>query len=124
MHLTPTLVLAATLFHASSATISLGHGGGRGNLAWIDGDDVCGTPGKNKDTVRDISASGQSPCGHRFTLVNGRTYEVQGCGGDLWLNEIVNGQAQFNSNCHYISPNQHIGCYLTTPDVIKDYNCY
>lgn len=107
------------------ATIALGHGGASGyNIGWIDGQDVCGAPQPGKRTAVQISSSGTSPCGHRFTLNNGHTYEVQGCGGNLYLNEIVNGNPVFNSNCHYISPNERIGCYMTEPVVIHDYNCY
>ena len=103
------------------ATVALGHGGPTyGNIAWIDGQDVCGFIG----TSVFISYDGTNPCGHRFKLKNGHTYEVQGCGGDLYLNEIVNGNAVFNSNCHRLEPATKINCWAAEPDVIHDWNCY
>ncbi|GFF51967.1 hypothetical protein IFM46972_09425 [Aspergillus udagawae] len=52
------------------------------NVAWIGGYNPCKT--------KEYTASGESPCGVRFTLSNGYTYYERNCGIsaiDMWNND-------------------------------------
>lgn len=57
---------------------------------WVDGDDPC-----RWDRIND---QGENPCNVPLAnpLDNGFSYTLQGCGGNLWLD---NSDGSFNSNC-------------------------
>ncbi|KAL3442978.1 hypothetical protein BJX65DRAFT_312280 [Aspergillus insuetus] len=63
------------------------------NVAWIEGNNPCILD----EYITPISASGQSPCGIRFTLTNGYTYYEENCGVSAIV--IRNGDGSFNSQC-------------------------
>jgi hypothetical protein len=64
----------------------------RVTYAWIDGEKC------NKGSARNLGQDNY--CGREFTLDNGVTYRVMGCGGGLWLDEKhSDGSWHFNSNC-------------------------
>ncbi|GFF78831.1 conserved hypothetical protein [Aspergillus udagawae] len=84
------------------------------NVAWIGGDNPC----KTKEYTA-ITASGESPCGVRFTLSNGYTYYERNCGIsaiDMWNND-----GTFNSHCQAKSWR----CQLNSNTYIRQtWTCY
>ncbi|KAL3478937.1 hypothetical protein BJX99DRAFT_223247 [Aspergillus californicus] len=90
------LIGLSVAVNTALATIELGqveqNGEVRVNIAWIAGDNPCKT---EKYTA--ITASGESPCGIRFTLNNGYTYYEKNCGAGAI--DIYNNDNSFNSHC-------------------------
>lgn len=68
------------------------------NVAWISGDDPCGT-------AVDINLAGSDPCGTQFTLNNGFTYFEQNCGTSQY--SLANGDGSFNSACTFFTDHGH-----------------
>ncbi|KAL7894116.1 hypothetical protein HDV63DRAFT_409215 [Trichoderma sp. SZMC 28014] len=83
------LAMAMSVMHAEAA-IAIGTAAGF-NVMWVDGDDPC-----RWDRIND---QGENPCNVPLAnpLDNGYSYTLQGCGGNLWLD---NSDGSFNSNCN------------------------
>jgi hypothetical protein len=90
-------LIAVALSSTASAKIYLGttfydgQDNGGENIAWIDGEDACGT------NVL-INKVGDNPCNIPFTLDNGYTYTEQWCGTDQY--QLQNSDGSFNSYCY------------------------
>lgn len=68
-------------------------------VAWISGESECSNAF--------VSNSASNPCGINFTLNNGFTYNLVGCGGAGL--SLDNGDGSFNSNCQFQEQNLQCG---------------
>jgi hypothetical protein len=91
---TSTIALMAlgVFVQSTLATVAFGvnHGNGNINVAWIDGENPCGTDVQ-------VSQTGQNPCGIDFTLSNGFTYFFENCGDSAFA--LYNGDGTYNHQC-------------------------
>lgn len=75
----------------ATAAVNIGKDSAGDTVAWISGQSEC----QNAF----IGPSDQNPCGTRFTLNNGFTYYLAGCGGGGL--SLFNNDNSFNSNCQF-----------------------
>ena len=61
---------------------------------WIYGQSPCAT----SDSYVALAPIGDNPCGIEFTLDNGFSYSLQGCGSTIY---VLNGDGSFNSVCTF-----------------------
>ncbi|PTB36249.1 uncharacterized protein TrAFT101_000218 [Trichoderma asperellum] len=83
----------------ATATVNIGKDSAGDTVAWIGGESEC--------TNVFIAGNGANPCGINFTLNNGFTYHLVGCGGAGL--SLDNGDGSFNSNCQFGEQNLQCG---------------
>jgi hypothetical protein len=95
MQFTITALASLAAFAASaSATVSYGTFQGY-DVAWID-DWYCDGTG-----ITFITPQGNNPCGIPFTLSNGFTYTLEGCGTSEFALYNGDGFGSYNAKCNY-----------------------
>lgn len=90
-----TLATLVALAASAAATISFGTFQGQ-DAAWIEG-----TAGCDGEGITFITSEGNNPCGTPFTLSNGYTYTLQGCGTSSFALYNGDGWGSYNAKCNY-----------------------
>lgn len=111
--LSTTIILFGALASLGRATISIGDNGNGENIAWIEGEDVCG------GRLANINPSGENPCEINFTLDNGYSYHLGGCGTTGF--SLYNSDGSLNHPCQFVGKKIH--CKNLNRDFHKNYIC-
>ncbi|KAK0758392.1 hypothetical protein N5P37_008790 [Trichoderma harzianum] len=90
-------LLFGFMAQSALATVNLGTDSAGTPIAWISGQSEC------THTVT-------NGCDNRFTLSNGVTYYIKGCGGAGLT--LFNNDNSFNANCRSVG-SQHLACGVT-----------
>jgi hypothetical protein len=105
MHFTLTsLATLSALLAGASATLSFGKFQGQ-YAAWIEGEGDCEGNG-----ITLIEAQ-NNPCGTPFTLNNGYTYTLEGCGTDDFALYNGDGFGSYNAKCNFNEWTSYCNCW-------------
>ncbi|KAM0257767.1 hypothetical protein ACHAQJ_004218 [Trichoderma viride] len=98
-----TIITSLGLFFGlAAATVNVGKDSAGTTAAWIGGESEC--------NHASVGSPGGNPCGIPFTLDNGVTFILTGCGGAGL--SLENGDGSFNSNCQFVG-NEGLQCGIT-----------
>ncbi|KAH8880970.1 hypothetical protein GQ53DRAFT_832814 [Thozetella sp. PMI_491] len=95
-------LLLGLLAQSAMATVNVGTDSSGATAAWIGGESEC--------SHAVVAQANVNPCGHVFTLDNGFSYQLEGCGGAGL--SLFNGDGSFNSNCEFVG-NIGLQCGIT-----------